>query len=490
MYPIYVHYRAVDIWTKFKNYSPEERDAAFEELHPMYGEKIYDITEKLKGFYIKLGQLGASRPDMLPDSWVEKLRNLEDDCPHEEFHIIEEIICKDFGVDDISEIFEYIDKKPLGAASIGQAHYAILKGGKEVVIKIKFPNVEELFRGDFAVARKFCALAQPAHLPLLKETEKQFKTEFDYRLEAENLELIYKNLGPGTEWEDKVIIPKPYPELSAENCLVMDYVRGVKLIKALTRNLSAVAQSRGMTIDELIEEQKRLKHAPTARELEWYRMQMRARDMAWNALAWMINATFGQLFRALGNANGARIIDYKATPIMLNVKAILDIILDVHGYQLFVNGAFNGDCHPGNIILTDDGKICLIDFGQVKRLTRDLRKTLSKLCIALSDDDDEKIFDVAMSEMSLRTKNMNKFVLLQHCKFFLDRDDEEFTEGMNVQMYFEHLDSIDPIVQLDDDFVMVSRMRILLSGLCHALGYDMRFAKVWRKYAERCLAVE
>ena len=57
-----------------------------------------------------------------------------------------------------------------------------------------FPNVEAMFRSDIKTMQDFCALAQPEHLVMLQEVEKQFLTEFDFREEAKNLELVRKNM--------------------------------------------------------------------------------------------------------------------------------------------------------------------------------------------------------------------------------------------------------------------------------------------------------
>ena len=118
LYPIYIHYRFTDIYTN--NWEQSDRDAAFDKLHDRYGQKIYEIIIHLQGFYLKLGQLGASRTDIIPKQWVELLRKLEDECPYQPFDIIEEIIKSDFGINSTTEVFEYIDPKPLGSASIGQ----------------------------------------------------------------------------------------------------------------------------------------------------------------------------------------------------------------------------------------------------------------------------------------------------------------------------------------------------------------------------------
>lgn len=68
----------------------------------------------------------------------------------------------------------------------------MLLDGREVAVKVQFPRIEEQFRSDLKTIKTFCAMALPQHVQPLEETEKQFMTEFDYALEANNLER-YKN---------------------------------------------------------------------------------------------------------------------------------------------------------------------------------------------------------------------------------------------------------------------------------------------------------
>ena len=121
LYPVYVHYRFTDLRTA--NWSASDRDAAFERLHDKYRLTIYGVIVHLQGFYIKLGQLGAARTDIVPKQWVDLLRKLEDQCPSQPFHVIEEIVKSDFNIAETSEIFEFIDPTPLGSASIGQVKW-------------------------------------------------------------------------------------------------------------------------------------------------------------------------------------------------------------------------------------------------------------------------------------------------------------------------------------------------------------------------------
>lgn len=91
----------------------------------------------------------------------------------------------------LEELFSEFNPNPVGAATIGQAHEARLKGSnKSVIIKIQYPEVKRLFGLDFSTLKKFVKLAQPEHLPLFDEFEKGFQIEFDFRREARALDII------------------------------------------------------------------------------------------------------------------------------------------------------------------------------------------------------------------------------------------------------------------------------------------------------------
>ena len=100
------------------------------------------------------------------------------------------------------------DEAPLAVASIGQVHSARLRpellselqglgsalSSPEVVVKIQLPDIERRFRADIATVKRFCQLAMPQHVPPMEEIERQFLTEFDYRLEAQNLSEVRTNV--------------------------------------------------------------------------------------------------------------------------------------------------------------------------------------------------------------------------------------------------------------------------------------------------------
>src|SRR6059058_5383952 len=105
--------------------------------------------EELGTTYIKLGQLLSSRPDLLPDVYIDELSRLVDEVPPVPFADIDAIVRADLGDD----VFASIDAEPLATASVAQTHRALLKSGRDVVVKVRRPGVVEQVELDLAVLR-------------------------------------------------------------------------------------------------------------------------------------------------------------------------------------------------------------------------------------------------------------------------------------------------------------------------------------------------
>jgi ABC1 atypical kinase-like domain len=98
--------------------------------------------EQLGTTYLNLGQLLSSRPDLLPDVYIEELSRLVDEVPAEPFERLEPVIREDLGPD----AFVSIDREPLATASVAQIHPALLYDGREVVVKVRRPGIVERWR--------------------------------------------------------------------------------------------------------------------------------------------------------------------------------------------------------------------------------------------------------------------------------------------------------------------------------------------------------
>ncbi|OQR82811.1 glycoside hydrolase [Achlya hypogyna] len=492
--PAYIHYRTKQVVMEDLLKLPShEQDAHYEELHDLYAPTLYDVVLHLKGFYVKLAQIGSTRHDFLPKQYLDRCKILQSDAPSKPMEEIIAIIERSYGK-PISEIFLSIDTKPLGAASIGQVHKAVLLDGRTVVVKVQFPEAEHHFRNDIGTIKTFCKLAQPEQLPFLNEVEKQFMTEFDYRREAANLAEVRANIAK-SPYADRFVVPAPFPELCTKDVLVMEFLDGKSLLDGIQDHFELVAKEKNTTVEALKAEQERIdaeraakglarESGPSEDEMRKIQNYLRLRSMATTVGHAMYDYTLGWVVpRTVVLAED--IVDPNR---LLNFAEILRLIVEVHGHEIFVDGCFNGDPHPGNIMLLRDGRMGLIDYGQVKHLTREQRVRLAKLVVALAEGTSEDVVHAMTHEIQIKTKHMDPYVLEKLARIMMDRDDSSITNGMNIQLFAETLSKRDPVVEQSDDFVMAYRVSLLLRGLSYALHYDMSHADMWKDICKRVIA--
>jgi ubiquinone biosynthesis protein len=208
-------------------------DSSFE-TKPQLEERIRRTFEELGATFIKLGQVMATRPDLVPMDLVLELRKLHDDVlpfPYEEAKkVIENELNK-----PVVEIFSNIDEKPLAAASIAQVHRASFIDGSKVVIKIQRPDVERIIKSDLQILKWIAAqiedripeVRQFNPVGLVEEFSKTLQKEISFKTELHNIQRFAKNF----EGDATLHIPKAYPELSSEKILIMEDVTGIKIFE-------------------------------------------------------------------------------------------------------------------------------------------------------------------------------------------------------------------------------------------------------------------
>ncbi|MGB9038950.1 MAG: AarF/UbiB family protein, partial [Acinetobacter calcoaceticus] len=101
---------------------------------PSNAKLMRETFESLGSTYIKLGQFIASTPSLFPREYVEEFQGCLDQTPTLPFSYIQGVLDSEFEGRDLSQIFSYIDEKPLASASIAQVHAAKLTTGEDVVI--------------------------------------------------------------------------------------------------------------------------------------------------------------------------------------------------------------------------------------------------------------------------------------------------------------------------------------------------------------------
>ncbi len=198
------------------------------EFETLSNEKRFVLAlQELGPTFIKLGQILSTREDIFPDNWIKELETLQDNVVPIKYPIIEKIISP------IKDKFEYIDPNPLASASIAQVHKAKLKNGKDVVIKVKRPKIEEIIFTDILLLFEIAQLIEN-HVPelrmfkpvkLVEEFSNTIRKELDFFREKQNL----KNFRSFFENDDFLYIPEVYDEYCSENYITMEYIEGIKI---------------------------------------------------------------------------------------------------------------------------------------------------------------------------------------------------------------------------------------------------------------------
>ncbi len=145
---------------------------------------------------------------------------------------------------------------------------------------------------------------------------------------------------------------------------------------------------------------------------------------------------------------------------------------------------FNGDPHPGNILLLENGKLGLIDYGQVKRLNLKQRINYAKLIIAHARDDKKEIIRLHFDEVGTITKRKDPEIGHLMSVFYNDRDTDDICQGKNIAEFTDWLEAQDPMIMLPEEYLFICRVNILLRGMGKAFGMKIRMSKLWEQEAK------
>ena len=209
----------------------EEKAREFSDFDASPEELVADL-KKMGPTYVKLGQLLSTRPDLLPDSYLKALSNLQDNLSTIPYEEVREIVESEIGT-KISKSFNFFEEVPLASASIGQVHLAELRSGKKVAVKVQRPGIRKKFLQDLntleevtALAVKHTAVAKKYALnDVLAELRRIMLHELDYLREANNL----VTLGINLKSYRNLIVPQPIPNYTTSKVLTMEYVKGQKI---------------------------------------------------------------------------------------------------------------------------------------------------------------------------------------------------------------------------------------------------------------------
>lgn len=182
--------------------------------------------------YIKLGQVLSTRPDLIPDAYVQELEKLQDDVDPIPWDDVVHTVESELGA-RMSKLFEHFEREPIGTASLGQVHAAVLRGGRRVVVKVQRPNIRELLADDLDFFRELATFltrhtqagARIDMLGIIGQLERALLDELDYRIEARNAAALRRALAEFP----RLLVPKVVEGYTTERVLTTEHVKGLKI---------------------------------------------------------------------------------------------------------------------------------------------------------------------------------------------------------------------------------------------------------------------
>ena len=385
-----------------------------EVLEKTYAERIRLFIESMGTTFIKLGQIASTRGDLLPPELIKELEKLQSHVAPFPAEVARSTIEESLGA-SIDEIFMIFDDEPVGSASIGQVHRAILHSGEDVAVKVQRPNIEGTVRTDLEILRHLAKLLE-ANLEwaknyqvtdMIDEFSFALLNELDYTIEARNVERIGKTHAN----DPNVKIPNIFWDYTTKNVMVMDFIKGIPV-------------NHFDTLDEL-------------------------------------------------NIDRSKLAETLA-------KAIFK--------QIFEDGYFHGDPHPGNVSVLEDGTLVFLDFGMIGRLTSDLKTNFGSLLISLMKKDAsgvvKAIVKMGVVPADVSMKQLNREAEIMRDKYYdVPLSKLNFSDAVNDLFSISNKYKI----RLPQDFTILAKTLLTLEGVVSKLDPDFSIMDVAEPFGKSLL---
>lgn len=180
--------------------------------------------------FVKLGQVLATRVDLLPPAWIDELGKLQNAVPALPWDEVLPQLREDLGAEP-EAVFARVEHEPLAAASLAQAHRAWLADGSAVVLKIRRPRIRDTVEADLRLLKHLAVIVEK-NLPELRRYHPQrivqqfsasLRRELDFAAECRNAERIAHNFAG----RDDIVIPRVYWQWTCERLNVQECLEGV-----------------------------------------------------------------------------------------------------------------------------------------------------------------------------------------------------------------------------------------------------------------------
>ncbi|CAK7354316.1 unnamed protein product [Dovyalis caffra] len=454
---------------KFMN--KEKSDALWQKAHERNAKRVLNLMMRLEGLWVKLGQYLSTRADVLPSAYISVLKQLQDSLPARPLEEVCHTIEKELGK-SMKELFLDFDKNSLATASIAQVHRATLTDGRKVVVKVQHEDIKTIILEDLKDAKSivdWIAWAEPQYNfnPMIDEWCKEAPKELDFNHEA----VQWHQHGSGGD-----LVATGVKAL-AWCCYGNGSISVGQNTRTVSKNLGCTNKSDSdkpiNQVDVLIPE--------------------------------VIQSTEKVLI--LEYMDGIRLNDLESLEACgANKQKVVEEITRAYAHQIYVDGFFNGDPHPGNFLVSKEPphRPILLDFGLTKRISSSMKQSLAKMFLATAEGDHVSLLS-SFAEMGLKLRlDLPEQAMDVTSVFFRTstpaNEAAEYVKSMGEQrarnmkalqektnLSRKEVKRFNPIDAFPGDMVIFARVVNLLRGLSSTLDARIVYQDIMRPFAESVL---
>jgi predicted unusual protein kinase regulating ubiquinone biosynthesis (AarF/ABC1/UbiB family) len=188
--------------------------------------RIADTLGEMKGAAMKVGQMLSLHEGLLPPEVSAVLSVLQKEAPRVSFDVMEQVLHRE--LNNFDELFESIETEAFAAASIGQVHRGVLRDGREVAVKIQYPDIDRMVSADLNNLKAlfgglFGLFTDIDFDPIWEELRERLFEELDYLKEADNIRraaALQADCG-------EILVPEVVQEATARRVLTMEFLDGI-----------------------------------------------------------------------------------------------------------------------------------------------------------------------------------------------------------------------------------------------------------------------
>jgi predicted unusual protein kinase regulating ubiquinone biosynthesis (AarF/ABC1/UbiB family) len=204
---------------------------------PEHAAELRAALGSLKGPLMKVAQILATVPDLLPEEYTQELAHLQHNAPAMGWAFVKRRMSSELGPDWQSRFAEF-EHSARHAASLGQVHRARAHDGRLLACKLQYPDMSSAVEADlqqlkiiFSIYRRYDKAIDPSNIHA--ELSARLREELDYRREAKHMQLYGRVMAN----EPGIHVPEPLPELSTDRLLTMTWLEGEPLLAFVDKHI-------------------------------------------------------------------------------------------------------------------------------------------------------------------------------------------------------------------------------------------------------------